>query len=171
MCNETTTLLPPAKPSNRLTSPSPASLHTRAVVLKGATMKTMKDLTGKKFNRWLVIGLSHKANNRNYWKCRCDCGTEKVVLREGLTRNLSKSCGCLRDEVTSNASITHGACVGGKLIAEYSIWRGIKRRCYMPNDESFTDYGGRGIKMCDRWLNSFPKFLNDMGICPVGFTI
>lgn len=53
----------------------------------------------------------------------------------------------------------------------YKAWTGMKRRCYCETDSQFKDWGGRGIKVCDRWLNSFENFLADMGLCPPGMTI
>ena len=68
-------------------------------------------------------------------------------------------------------SIRHGHAVGGKASKTYSKWQGMKTRCYNPNSNRFQYYGGKGIKVCDRWLNSFENFLADMGECPEGMTL
>lgn len=65
-----------------------------------------------------------------------------------------------------NKCITHGHTRGYKTSKEYNSWLSMKARCYNPNHEHFHFYGGRGIKICDRWLNSFENFLSDMGTAP-----
>ena len=65
----------------------------------------------------------------------------------------------------------HGHAVGGKASKTYSKWQGMKTRCYNPNSNRFKYYGGKGIKVCPRWLESFENFLEDMGLCPLGMTL
>lgn len=91
-------------------------------------------------------------------------------LRNGST----KSCGCLRKETTRAtglAATTHGHARHGREAREYNAWRGMKKRCYMPSHSSYPNYGGRGIAVCERWIDSFETFLADMGPCPPGHTI
>lgn len=112
---------------------------------------------------------------RTRWSCRCDCGVEKVVRGQDLVNGLIKSCGCFRDESTKARFTTHGH--GGSVnksqpqSREYRAWAGAKKRCTNQKESHWKDYGGRGILMCDRWLNSFEAFLADMGTCPNGFEI
>jgi hypothetical protein len=87
--------------------------------------------------------------------CVCDCKRERTVLLHNLRSGATKGCSsCLHK--------THGASGSG----EYTRWQGAKARCFNTNTEEYRHYGGRGITMCDRWKNSFPTFLADMGPLP-----
>lgn len=102
---------------------------------------------------------------RAAWLTRCDCGTEKVVLEDDLKSGRRRSCGCwIREQVKRPR--THGAMLGGKATPEYAIWCAIKARCTRPNDPRFPQYGGRGIRVCQRWADSFADFLSDVGPRP-----
>lgn len=116
------------------------------------------DRLGQRFGRWTVRAYL----GRSYWLCSCDCGVERKVFGGNLTSGTSASCGCLRDEIASVTSRSHGLSKS----AEYKVWAGIKRRCLNPNDKAFTNYGGRGITICRRWADSFEAFLQDMGPRP-----
>lgn len=117
-----------------------------------------KDLTGQSFGRWTVLSYAGKS----YWICRCECGKERAVFTGNLKNGKSASCGCLRDEIVSNVQSTHRL-TGSP---EYKVWAGIKRRCQNENEDSYHNYGGRGIKMCQRWADSFEAFLADVGSRP-----
>ena len=126
-----------------------------------------ENLVGQRFGRWTVIGFAHKDKHRNtYWLCRCECGKEKIVNGGNLKRDTTKSCGCLNIEKTSERFTTHGHC-GSKT---YQSWQHMIKRCANPNDISYHNYGGRGIKVCNRWLK-FENFLEDMGEVPEGYQI
>jgi hypothetical protein len=123
-------------------------------------MPTRIDLTGQKFSRWIVIRYSHSRKNEGYYLCRCDCGAEKIVNARSLRTRTSKSCGCfLKDRFDNKEHYRYSK-------PEYAIWLSIKFRCYNSNATSYPDYGGRGIKVCERWLSSFDDFYNDMGPRP-----
>lgn len=123
------------------------------------------DLTDKRFGRWVVIKESLPKRHRYVeYLCRCDCGNEKIVKAGHLTGGRSTSCGCFQRENASRIHSTHGL-VNTK---EYKIWCGIKRRCLNKKDASYSRYGREGIRMCERWANSFECFLKDMGTCPEG---
>lgn len=98
--------------------------------------------------------------------CECDCGKTKVVNYQNLRRGLTQSCGCFHAEQTSAASITHGETRGRYDSPEYRCWMEMRKRCLNPKSKSYPDYGGRGIRICDRWLNDFASFLEDMGRKP-----
>lgn len=104
------------------------------------------------------------------WLCLCDCGNFVLIKSGNLSPNKkggnTKSCGCLLKEKTTQRSFRHGHQVRGKTTRVYKSWCGMKERCLNPNKQDWCDYGGRGIKVCDRWLNSFENFLLDMGEPP-----
>jgi len=130
------------------------------------------NLSGKRFGKLEAIerkGID--AQGRALWECRCDCGNTVEVRAVSLTTKNTKSCGCLAKELVGNRSTTHGACVDHKRTKEYRSWRNAMNRCYYQKSNRYTYYGARGISMCDRWRNSFEKFLSDMGRCPAGKTL
>lgn len=98
------------------------------------------------------------------WRCVCSCDAEREVIVRGaeLIKGATKSCGCLAVEMTICRSLTHGK----SRTTEYRIWAGIKDRCLNPNSRSYPGWGGRGIKMCQRWQESFEAFLEDVGDRP-----
>lgn len=114
-------------------------------------MTQVVNLIGQRFGRLVVVS---RAENNKYqktrWLCKCDCGTEKVVLAHDLRLGTAKSCGCYRKERTT----THGL----SNTRLYQIYHGMKRRCYNPKDDHYSDYGGRGITMCQEWEYSFEAF-------------
>jgi len=116
------------------------------------------DLTGRKFGRLTVV---EEAGRSKYglvlWKCACNCGNIKIFYGTNLTRGLTTSCGCFRTETTVKRSTTHGQFH----TLAYKTWGEMIQRCTNPNNSSYPDYGGRGIKVCKRWL-MFENFLKDM---------
>jgi hypothetical protein len=128
--------------------------------------------SGDRYGRLIVIKEveSHIQPNgkiRRKFKCLCDCGNNVTTQLVSLRSNRTKSCGCLQKEVAVSSNTTHGM----KEIPSYNSWRGMKNRCNNPNSEDYKHYGGRGIIVCDRWLNSFENFLEDMGSRPYGYSI
>lgn len=122
-----------------------------------------KDLTGQRFERWTVVGYAGKrSNNAAIWLCRCDCGTEKRVASSSLIQGHSRSCGCLTAETTRKRRTTHGMSAS----KEYKTWQMMIDRCTNPNSGKYAYYGGRGISVCARWLESFENFIADMGSRP-----
>lgn len=129
---------------------------------------TLKDMAGQRFGRWTVLR-REGAHKIAHWRCRCDCGREKLVNGGTLRRGLTQSCGCLAKELTSRRSASHGR----SRTTEYRIWAGMKTRCLNPADKHYKDYGGRGIAICARWLGAdgFANFHADMGLRPEGHSI
>lgn len=117
-------------------------------------MGAFNDLTGKRFGRLIVLERAATKKHKTYWRCRCDCGNETSVLADSLRRGSTKSCGCLNRETTPKRPIT----MRQSHLQLYNVWRGIKQRCHNPNYHSYNTYGGRGIKVCDEWRNSFDCF-------------
>lgn len=125
------------------------------------------DLTNQVFGRLTAISRHHKTHNGHWvWNCKCECGNDAVIYATNLVRGLTKSCGCYRIETSGLANLSHGHSVGEKCTSEYRSWCSLLSRCNNPNYRKFKDYGGRGIKVCDRWTNSFENFLSDMGLKP-----
>jgi hypothetical protein len=132
--------------------------------------KPLIDLTGQKFGRLTAISIADLPG-RIKWLFKCDCGNEKIITVSELTRktNRTESCGCLRNERVRAVRMIHGHAGNGSkrnCTTEYKIWLHMKSRCSNPDDPHFADYGGRGIKVCERWENSFSNFLSDMGNRP-----
>lgn len=106
------------------------------------------NLEGKRFGRLTVIGYSHLVGSKVYWKCLCECGNEKLVRGDHLRGCKIESCGCLHKDTVSKQFTTHGK----SDTRLFSIWSGIKNRCFNNNEPAYKDYGARGIIVCDEWL-------------------
>jgi hypothetical protein len=128
----------------------------------------MRNYVGETFGRWTVVEYAprRRGGAYSYCRCRCSCGTERQVSTSNLRNGLSVSCGCLRREQGLPANRTHGR-AGTSL---YNIWCNIKARCQKPQNPAYPYYGGRGIKLCERW-QSFENFAADMGERPPGLTV
>lgn len=127
-------------------------------------MRIIKDLAGQRFGRLLVSSVILERGPRGHilWHCICDCGNKTIVPANRLIYDVTKSCGCLRTEITIKRFTTHGMCD----TPEYNTWVSMIQRCTNPNNQDYSNYGGRGITVCDRWLNSFEAFYEDMGSKP-----
>ena len=132
-------------------------------------MPRAKDLTGQKFGRLTALSSDsymRRGRRRRFWLCRCECGTETRVETSSLLEpSGTRSCGCLhRDIVTEmgRQNVTHG----GTHTTEFHIWSSMRQRCSNPRCDSFKNYGGRGIRVCPRWEESFEAFTADMGPRP-----
>lgn len=126
------------------------------------------DLTGVRFGRLIAISFEsvvRGAKRRRVWACICDCGKTTQVLADSLRRGETESCGCI---VSEGVRTKHGHARRIKPDRHplYSVWCGIKNRCFNPNCKAYGRYGGRGISVCDRWANDFQAFLDDMGPRP-----
>lgn len=118
--------------------------------------KIWKDIAGKRFGRLIAIT---RVNSSGYskWLCKCDCGSEKVILAASLLSGGTKSCGCLSREVATakgQKTATHGE----SKTRLYRIWSGMKRRIHNPNCQRYKNYGGRGIRICKEWDESYEAF-------------
>ena len=115
------------------------------------------DVSGKRFGKLVAVFLTRKAGHRA-WICRCDCGGEKVIDQYTLRSGKALHCGC---EWKSHRH-THGL----SATPEYRTWINIRGRCENENTPYWWLYGGRGIRVCERWRGSFDAFLSDMGTRP-----
>jgi len=148
------------------------------------------DLSGKICGRLKVLKYAGKNKyGQSMWWCLCECGTKKCISGNDLTKTMS--CGCYRESLRrrprtalqlqaltlgGQSAFIHGhsACRvtnQGKGSPEYNSWQSMKQRCTNPNAPNWNLYGGRGICVCTRWLNSFVDFLKDMKRRPKGKTL
>lgn len=132
-------------------------------------------MIGKKFSRLTVVKDSGERYRRHrLWECVCDCGGTTKVTTNGLNSGNTKSCGCLQKEASKEVGHANAKRVGGFLSDEhplYNTWCNMKARCYNRKSNRYPLYGGRGIRVCDRWLESFEAFVEDMGPRPEGCSI
>ena len=119
-------------------------------------MQKLKDLTGKRFGKLLVMKLAGKLNNRAAWLCKCDCGNLVIVRGNSLKSGDTKSCGCLLKEKSTQRATKHNL----RFHRLYTIFQMMKQRCYNPKATRYDCYGGRGIRIHDKWLNDFKTFYN-----------
>lgn len=117
-------------------------------------MPKLIDLSGQRFGRLTVIERADSSKGKTKWLCKCECGKETVVFASNLTRGIAKSCGCLRNEVTSKRRTIHGQ----RRSRLYNIWEQMKGRCTRSTHPFYRLYGGRGITICEEWKDSFKPF-------------
>ncbi len=118
---------------------------------------------GQRFNRLLVLDCNPHADKSRKWRCLCDCGRETVALADNIMRGLTKGCGCR----VKQGNFVHGM-YGTR---EYRSWNMLVQRCTNPANDRWAQYGGRGIQVCQRWLEGFANFYADMGSRPPGTSI
>ncbi len=119
--------------------------------------RKFRDISGMQFGRLKAISVNRIVKNRCYWNCDCECGNKTVVRSSSLLSGDTKSCGCLRAEILLHETYeTHGM-TETRL---YRIWMGMKRRCKNKNLREYNRYGGRGITVCQEWLDDFMNFYN-----------
>lgn len=116
-------------------------------------MSAFIDLTGRRFGRLVAIEPSNERKcSHVVWKCLCDCGNYKYAISNNLLRGYTSSCGCLHKQGLVAMTTTHGMCK----TRLYSIWSNMKDRCLNPNIKGYENYGGRGIAVCDEWMEFAP---------------
>ena len=128
----------------------------------------MTDLTGQKFGRLEVQGFAGSVNKKLTWNCICVCGNTKIVLGCSLRNGHTQSCGCLAKEGNHT---THGHKRNKIPSKEYRACIQMKNRCFNINYPGYKNYGGRGIIVCPKWIESFESFYRDMGDCPNGMSL
>lgn len=125
---------------------------------------------GQRFTRLVVTSREYVKDNRRYVDTQCDCGNHKTVRADSIGQGKTESCGCLHKENLSKAASTHGE----SSTPLYKNYHAMLARCYNKDNDNFSNYGGRGIGVCDRWREPVAGFLNfkeDMGEKPKGFTV
>lgn len=138
------------------------------------------DITGQRFGRLSVVKKADRASpsGGSLWECLCDCGATKTVNASNLRNGGSRSCGCLAGEWSKSmgsnpafvakraaSQVRHGHKKRGNASPEYKTWLGMKARCERPTNKDYPRWGGRGIRVCDRWQD-FAAFFADMGPKP-----
>jgi hypothetical protein len=129
-------------------------------------MPEVKDITGQRFGRLLVIEVDGKYQRKFTWRCLCDCGQKITVTGTDLRNGNTRSCGCLQRD----AIHVHGQNTRKKRSLSHLTWSNMIQRCTNPNNTWYKNYGGRGITICKQWL-IFENFFADMGPRPYGLTI
>ena len=124
------------------------------------------DLMGQQFGRLTVVRMDGKKGNHAAWHCLCLCGQTVRVTSNNLRAGVTQSCGCLNRERVSAALKESSTTHGKRYTRVYDVWLNMKQRCTNPNNDHFPAYGGRGISICNRWMDSFEAFYADMGDPP-----
>ena len=117
-------------------------------------MARYKDIKNNRFGKLTAISFEYTKNEKSFWKCRCDCGNEKIVRADHLISGHTQSCGCITKTEHKATHITHNKS-NTKL---YAIWCSIKQRCFYKKSSNYKNYGGRGISICDEWKENFKTF-------------
>lgn len=123
-------------------------------------------MKGNRFGRLFVLGRAGSQGRKATWLCLCDCGVLAIVRYDHLKEGRTVSCGCYGRE----KRLKHGHRSNGQS-RTYNSWRAMRDRCSRPSAKNYANYGGRGICVCEDWLNSFDGFLKDMGERPPGMTL
>lgn len=132
-------------------------------------MAAFKDRAGVRYGSLVAVEFTGNkvlpsGKQKALWRCRCDCSGETVAIGDNLQSGNTVSCGCVRRATSWKNRSTHGHATLGKS-PEWRCWRAMRERCLNPKGKDFHKYGGRGIRICDRWTD-FALFLADMGERP-----
>lgn len=124
--------------------------------------RSVIDLSGKRFGKLVAIEIVGDTSQHTNWLCKCDCGNTRVIRSDSLRNGRLPSCGCAKGTFHK----THGM----KRTRVYGAWHSMHQRCRNTNILVYKDYGGRGIRVCERW-KSFEAFYEDMGDPPSGYSL
>src|SRR5260370_21176749 len=137
-------------------------IDTYIYIIQSGGMPSLIDITSRRFGRLIVLGF---VPERQLWKCRCDCGEERLLPSGNLRSGRTRSCGCFHSEVLATRNLNHGQAPRGQRLPEYTVWASMLQRCRDPNCKSFKNYGARGVMVCERWRD-FVLFFADIGSRP-----
>lgn len=126
----------------------------------------LADYTGRRFGRLVVEAIAGRDKKRQtLWRCKCDCGGERITTSSPLLKGRTFSCGCaVLDQLAKVRAAKPNA--GLSKTAMYGVWLSMIGRCHNAKDKDFRNYGARGITVCERWRESFAAFRADMGERP-----
>ena len=134
-------------------------------------MGRLISLSLKRFGRLIVLCRSGNKGKEAHWLCACDCGSVTIASGYKLRIGETKSCGCLQSEAASRVYSNLNKSHGQSRTAIYRVWSSMIDRCERSSHPAFHRYGGRGIKVCERWRASFEAFAQDMGPRLAGLSI
>lgn len=142
---------------------------------KDNVMPRRISIIGHRFERLLVIGDGPRLRNPDGTPyltsvCTCSCGQTVTVRNSTLRTGETRSCGCLSAESRATRTLKHGMSRKGNVHPVFQVWNNMIQRCTIPTHQSYQYYGGRGIRVCERWVNSPQAFLEDVGERPIGMT-
>lgn len=128
--------------------------------MKKPNSPNFDDMEGRRFGRLVVTGYAGRGErgHSTRWECLCDCGQRRTVWRSSLTGGLTQSCGCLGRERRKASTVRHGL----SKHPSYFVWASMVDRCANPGSAKWRNYGGRGIRVCERWMD-LANFVADMG--------
>ena len=115
-------------------------------------MSRFIDITGKKYNKLTVLSFYDIKDNKSRWLCQCDCGNKTIVKGTQLKNGKTKSCGCLLHQKKYDKETEK------KIKRLQHIYSQMKQRCYKIDNHIYKYYGGKGITICDEWLNNSNNF-------------
>jgi hypothetical protein len=130
-------------------------------------MAAKLEIAGQRFGK--LTALEEAGRDRQglvLWFCTCECGGSITVPGARLRKEATKSCGCLHGERMREVFTTHGCAPHGRHTPEYRTWAHVVGRCCNPRNKDYSNYGGRGITVCEEWRSSFEAFYRDMGPKP-----
>lgn len=134
--------------------------------------KRLDIMAGMVFNQWTIVEvLENKGIGKRMLRIRCSCGFIADRAFGSVVNGYSKSCGCAHYAAHSVRQTKHGHSKRKEATETYMIWNSMKQRCVNPKNKGYKRYGGRGIQVCARWLESFDNFLLDMGEHPKGMQL
>lgn len=121
--------------------------------------RSLINRVGQRFGRLVVEEraqdyIAKNGNHHVMWRCRCDCGNTTIADSCQLSSGKTKSCGCLKNDVSSETHTKHG----GRRDRLYKVWANMKNRCFNSNSSDYKYYGGRGIRVCDEWTHDYNAF-------------
>ena len=124
---------------------------------------------GQRYGKWTVLRPAATATRGGSWVCQCECGLLREQLRCVLLAGRSTSCKSCSQAAKMRecpTRLSHGHTRAGRKTPEYVAWKSMRQRCLDPASNSYPNYGGRGVRVCERWLDSFEAFLEDVGRRP-----
>ena len=166
--NNTTTLIGAVKSGKTKSCGCYKKEIDRKRAIENNFKNSVKISVGQKFNKLEVVKFSHTKKGRGYWVCKCECGNNTTVVHSYLKNGHTKSCGCLKNKKLTERSKGNkfGATHNLSQTRLYRVWSGMKQRCFNKKSKGYKHYGGRGIIVCERWVESFMNFYADMGERP-----